>query len=255
MPVSLSAPEDLTASIEELTTGSVDGAGVFDALMRAVKAQLDGEYTNNRIRGPEYARVFSESLSVCMQVGMQYALARTKTVHEIRLLQQQLANLEQDHALKVQEATNLASQNALLVEQLATQTAQTALVEAQINKLEDELLTTVLERGRITAETELLEQKKATETAQVNGTGVTSDSVLGKQITLYGNQAASFIRDAEQKAAEILTKTWSVAAANGDGDANLSKENRLRRECLGEAIKVLLTGVGSNVATIDASIP
>lgn len=269
MPLTLGTPEELTASLDELTTRTLDGNGVFDAMMAAVRVQLDNEYASGRIRGPEYARVFSETITAAMQVGVQYAVSRAKAVHEIRLLEQQLVNMQVDKLVREAELANLTTQNALLeqqvlregqqvvllTEQVLTQQQQTALVAAQVATQEDELLSAAKNRERADAEIALLAQKQATELAQVDGTGVDPDSVLGKQIILYGNQAASFIRDAEQKAAEILTKTWSVAAANGDGDADLSKENRLRKEYLGEAIKVLLTGIGSNVATIDASVP
>lgn len=253
MSITLGGPEEFTVSLDELTTRALDGNGVFDALMAAVRVQLDNEYNLGRIRGPEYARVFSETITSCMQVGMQYTVSRAKAIHEIRLLEQQLVNMQADKLAKEAELANLATQNALLTEQVLTQVQQTALLTAQATNQEDELLTSAKNRERTDAEITLLEQKRATELAQVDGTGVSPDSVLGKQITLYENQGASFIRDAEQKATEILTRTWAVAAANGD--VALSEENRLRNEYIGGAVKVLLEGVGINVTAIDDAIP
>lgn len=215
MFVSLDTPDTLSAAIEELTTGTPDGTGVFDALMRAMRSQLDTEYTNGRIRGPEYAKVFTEALGVCAQVGVQYALARVKASHEVAILQQQLLNLQ---------------------EELLNTQASRARTDAETDRANAEIL--------------LLDQKKTTELAQVNATGVNPNSVIGSQLTLYQNQANSFIRDAEQKAAEILTKTWSVAAANGE--AIMSPENRLGEVFIGDAIRILLEGVGSDVDALDA---
>lgn len=63
---------------------------------------------------------------------------------------------------------------------------------------------------KVGAETDLLAQKKVTETAQVSSVGVDPQSVIGRQNNLYTQQAQGFIRDAEQKAAKIAIDTWNV---------------------------------------------
>ena len=63
------------------------------------------------------------------------------------------------------------------------------------------------------AEVDLLTQKKVTEYAQTLVTGNTTpnaNSVLGKQITLYGEQAKGFKWNADQKYLKTLMDAWTV---------------------------------------------
>ena len=45
-------------NIHELTNGTLNGTGVFDVLMDAVKAHLHEEYKAERIRATDYANAY-----------------------------------------------------------------------------------------------------------------------------------------------------------------------------------------------------
>jgi len=70
-----------------------------------------------------------------------------------------------------------------------------------------------LGKEKTNAEVDLLVQKKITEFAQTQQSTVTApntDSVLGKQATLYGEQAKGFKWNADQKFLDTVLKAWAV---------------------------------------------
>ncbi len=176
--------------LADLTTGNVDGTGVFDKLMAATEAHLEREYSKSRIKGGEYATVYLGAMQSVMTQSLQFLLQEQKTDLEAQLLQEQLVseNLRQ---------TNLQTENTVLL-------AQECKLRAEYDLIMEQKLKTI-------SETALLNQKKVTEQAQVSGVGVDADSVIGKQKVLYTNQANGFKRDAEQKAAKLFADTWNVA--------------------------------------------
>jgi len=60
--------------ISRLTTKSVEGTGVFDVLMSAVKQHLLEEYEANRVTGEEYTQVYLGALQGAMQTAVQFLL-------------------------------------------------------------------------------------------------------------------------------------------------------------------------------------
>jgi len=90
---------------------------------------------------------------------------------------------------------------------------------------------------------DLYAQKKITELAQTTTTPA-SGSVMGVQNDLMATQKASYLRDAEQKAAKMLIDTWNVRR-NADPTSNpVSATNRLRDEDIGSAVDKMLDGIG-----------
>ena len=82
----------LATPLKALTTGEIDGTGVFDRLMKAAKLHLDEEFTSHRITGNEYSDVFLGALTAVLQVSVQFLL-NEQQVHrinaEIGLIRQQ----------------------------------------------------------------------------------------------------------------------------------------------------------------------
>jgi hypothetical protein len=196
-------------TIGDLTKATLNGSGVFDVLMKAVKTHLDGEYAAGRIKGPEYATVYLGSLDLAMQTGIAFLLQSRKVSKELDLLDKQIALQEQQRLNAVTEQAGI----------LAT-----------TNRTGQEIV--------------LLTQKTATEQAQTKGAGVEPDSVIGKQKALYGAQADGFLRDAEQKAAKLMADTWSVRRTTDEGTV-ADSVNMLSDTEVGRAIEKLLQGVGA----------
>jgi len=357
-------------AVTDLTTQTIDGTGVFDVMMKTVKAHLKEEYDSGRIKGNDYSTVYLGALQGTMDRALQFVLSKDKVNAELAvvelekaritaenlnipkvglkidaetlLVEQQTDNLVAQglnipkegvvldkQALKLisdtvvsdkqslqliaettrvnQTVTNLVTENTnlgkqgLLIDnqklQVAQQTtnlvaealnipkqgtkidndaaliaAQTLIVPKQGLQTEAQtLLVTeqkdnavlqglnltkegckldaefdVLEQQvlKVTAETTLLTQKKVTELAQVNSSGVDADSVIGKQKALYTAQTTGFTRDAELKVAGKLIDTWNVRRTTDDAVVADAGNGLLDANIL-RAVNKMLDGVGA----------
>lgn len=238
-------------TLQDLTTGAVNGTGVFDKLMGAAKAHLEQEFLQNRIKGPEYSQVYLGSLTQVMQTAVQFLATARKIDLEALLLQAQidltnaqkdlvlaqLEGLDTEEALKQAQTALVAQQTLNAVQEGKNLVAQECLLKSQFNVSEANVLSTQ-------AQTDLLKQKIVTEKAQTTELGVDDNSVIGKQKALYGAQKEGFARDAEQKAASTLIQTWNTQRMTDDGiQANAT--NMLNDVALGRVINKLLTGIGA----------
>lgn len=78
-------------TVDELTTVSITGTGVFDVMMRSAKLHLKEEYDSRRITGKEYAQVYLGMITAVMQQSVAFILQQeqlAKTRAEIALLRQ-----------------------------------------------------------------------------------------------------------------------------------------------------------------------
>jgi len=245
-------------TLPELTLATLDGTGAFDVLMRAMKTHLDGQYTSNRIKGPEYATVYLGSLEAMMSGAIQFLIQSRKAGLEADLIAMQieLAEVEvrkaeaelliiQQGLPKIQaEIAQLTAQTALTEQQRLNAIVENAVLVAQECKLRAEydlLQANVLKSG---AENTLLLQKVATEKAQVLSLGVDENSVIGKQKALYQAQTDGFSRDAEQKAAKLLVDTWNARRMTDDATV-ADGVNLLNDATIGRFIGKLMAGVNA----------
>ena len=208
--------------ISDLTQVKVDGTGVFDVLMQATKAHLEGEFKAGRIRGPEYSTVYLGALQQTMQSALAFLLQKQKTDLEAQLMAKQI------------ELTNQQRINAEV---------EMTVLQAQKCKLDAEFDLLIEQKGKSSAETALLTQKVVTERAQTLAVGVDADSVLGKQKGLYQAQTDGFKRDAEQKAAKLMVDSWNVRRTTDEGTV-ADATNKLADFYVGGAVSKLLSGVG-----------
>ncbi len=217
-------------SLSNLTTAQVTGTGVFDVLMQAAKGHLEQEFTKGRIKGTEYSTVYLGSLQAILSQAVEFLLNKDKHALEGQLLAAQIEKIQAEKALVEQQTLNAAKE--LLV------------LEAQICKLQAEYDMIMETKLKTAEERALLQWKAATEKAQTLGTGVDPDSVVGKQKQLYQAQADGFKRDAEQKAAKIMSDSWSVQRTT-DNELAPSATNKLDAASIGRAVGKMLDGVNA----------
>ena len=137
--ITVASGSNNTITLAKLTTGTTAGAGVFDVLMRSVKAQLDAEYQANRIKGSEYATVYLGSLQAVLQTSLQMVLAQEKTNLEIQVLEKELLLRDQQvtrtnkeiEVLEQKRLTELAQVESTGVDADSIIGRQKALYEAQ----------------------------------------------------------------------------------------------------------------------------
>jgi hypothetical protein len=308
-------------ALKDLTESKVDGTGVFDALMRATKAQLDEQFKSGAIRGPEYATVYLGSLESAMQTALSFITARErinleaqlleqqvqvakiaviKANAEVELMQQQVLNAKQEVELSKQkiiqiqeeikllpkqgqkldaeiihlnkqnelvdiqkqmtnqqvlnlaaDALNIPKQGVVLekqalqiVQQTENATIEKTVLVAQECKLRAEFDFTAQNTLKAAGELTLLNQKTATERAQILALGVDQDSVVGRQKALYLAQTSGFKRDAEQKAAGLYIDVWKTLRMT-DNEFQANATQKLDDANIGAIMTKLISGLNA----------
>ena len=146
--------------------------------------------------------------------------------------------------IKPAEKNNLVSTGLSINAQTAQNTAQTAQITYTTSYvLPSQVSLTNAQTSSATAQTALYNQKTVTELAQTTSTPA-SGSVMGVQNDLMATQKASYLRDAEQKAAKMLIDTWNVRHNAEPGGNPVIATNRLRNEDIGDAVGKMLDGIG-----------
>ena len=115
--LSISASSNKTVELTDLTHATIEGNGVFDVLMRAVKAHIDQEWATNRIKGTEYSTVYLSALQATLEASIQFLLAQEKTNAEIELIKGQAEAIAADISLKEQQLANLVLEAAYIPKQ------------------------------------------------------------------------------------------------------------------------------------------
>lgn len=228
----------MSINTADLTTESIEGDGVFDVLMKSVALHLKTEFDAGRIRGNDYATVYTAAIGQAMGTAAQYALAKPGAEQEVLNLQATLTGIEAQTAKTEAETTNIqaALPNIQLQDDLTT--AQIAQVEKAVEKATEEIALvaaqTKSEQAKVShtvatadsilgqqaalvaaqvakaeAEEALLIKKEKTECAQTEDVAV-SNSVIGRQLTLYANQAKGYDVDQKVKVAKLFTDIAAV---------------------------------------------
>lgn len=245
-------------TLADLTEGKLGGTGTFDVLMKTAGLHVQQEFDKNRIKGQDYAQVYLTAMQYVLQNSVVFLLQKDEAANKANLV---LAQIKQTEAqIKLTELQGLLVQKEidrdLLTRELLT--AQAAKVRAEtVNVIteNDSLLAqqcllkaqydlTMVQKLQTTAQTSLVQQKIATEKAQVVDTGVDENSVVGRQKALYKAQTDGFQRDAEQKAAKMLIDTWNVRRTT-DENTVADAVNMLNDATIGRAVLKVLTGVGA----------
>ena len=236
-------------------------------LLNKDKHALEGQLLAAQIEKlqAEKALVEQQTLDLAEKLQAEKALVEQQTLNltaqiekiqaEKALVEQQTLNLAEklqaEKALVEQQTLNLAAQiekiqveKALVAQQTLNAAKELLVLEAQICKLQAEYDMIMATKLKTAEERALLQWKAATEKAQTLGTGVDPDSVVGKQKQLYQAQADGFKRDAEQKAAKIMSDSWSVQRTT-DNELAPSATNKLDAASIGRAVGKMLDGVNA----------
>ena len=214
----------MTISINELTTNEIEGLGVFDELMRSVKAHLLEEQGNGRITDVNYSSVYLGALQSTRQMSVKFLLDADKVSAETRLTEEHILNAQKEgKILDLQEQKlaidiyNAKYEECLLKTKIAQVEADTkrSLQETANAKTQASLI--IKQISKADAEVRLYLQKATTEKAQTVDKidGVTIKGVVGKQNEMYRNQSNGYLRLAEQTQARLLLDAFAVLQSNG----------------------------------------
>lgn len=175
-------PDRLT--IEMLTERKVDGAGCFDAIMKAMRVHLAEEYNSGRITGAEYTKAYIATMQVSLQQAVAYLLGKDQAYYQALDTQAKaLASNIDAYTAKVRLAiakaqalitkaqyANEVVKLGLMDKQTDQVMAQTELTEAQTKTQEKQTdlviaqtLTEDKKPAQLEAQTTLIEAQKLTE--------------------------------------------------------------------------------------------
>ena len=237
-------------TIDQLTTGTTNGTGAFDVIMKSLKAHLQEEYMANRISGAEYTKAYIAMVQSAMDQGVQFVLQKDQAMWAA--INAQIAAITGRITMqtaKVQfasiqlEAQTARGNYALTKMKLSTEsitycTAQyqlTSMLPVQLSKLTAEKVgqeaqNTTLQYTLANILPQQVENLKAQEKLYDEQTeaqrGQTSDNrtdgaiikgVMGKQKDLYVQQITSYQRDSEIKAAKLFTDAWITQKTIDEG--------------------------------------
>ena len=212
--------------ITDVTTGVIGGDGVLDKLLSTMTEHLTAQYEKRRITGVEYATLYLGAYQATLQQALALTLAKETQAYEIKNL---------DWEAKLKEA-----QYNLVVKQLEIATYElTAKAPAEVSNLVKQGLNT-------DKQTELYEQKRLTEVAQLDGTGILPGSVLDSQRDLLEAQTLGLEKDAKQKVAKLMLDTWATRSTINDA-ADPNPTNKLEDDKIGLVVTNLCGSVGITV--------
>lgn len=155
------------------------------------------------------------------QFNLDYILPQ-----QLNLLTAQVAQTTAQTGLINEQTSTQQKQQVQLDAQTALTGKQEVLVDEQIKAATYQYTTPTAgllyaQYEKSMQEVAVLTQKKITEEAQTSGNEGTVSGLIGKEMQLKQNQADSFIRDAEQKAAKLYADAFQVSfSVNPDGGVN-----------------------------------
>ncbi len=218
-------------TLEELTERIVNGNGVFDAIMTAMKAHIKEEFEANRITGAEYSKTYTAMLQYALQYAVQYLLERDRAYYAALGAQAQALSMNIDaYTAKVRLAIAQA-QAHLHKAQYANEVLKLGMIDKQTEQ-------TVSQTALVDAQTECQKQQRLllieqTEQAhaQVSDTRLDGKTKVtgytGHQNTLLAQQAQAFRDDHVLKGTKVFADSFatqlsmSTATVAGTGlDAN-----------------------------------
>lgn len=111
----------MPVTINDITTGAVNGTGTFDKLMQVVKLHLQEEYEAERIRDEDYASVYLGSMQSVIGQALQFELGKAQT----ELIEQQILVAQQQVLATQQQVLKTQAEVALIDQKRTTEVAQT----------------------------------------------------------------------------------------------------------------------------------
>lgn len=223
--MSVTLPDIMPVTVDDITQGSVTGTGIFDKLMATVAAQLQAEFKADRITQTDYGQVYVSALNNTLGQAIQFLLTKDQAVIQAATLAAQYEKIALEKLQLEYQITQIQQQTLLIASQVTTDAAQRALIT----------------------------QKTVTEVAQTQDTPTSNISVgysgvVGKQNALYAAQTTGFTRDAEQKAAKLAL---DILATQLSTDDSMTVENtNMHPAAIGAVVQKLCDGIG---VTIPAS--
>ena len=200
-----------------LTTGEVEGSGIFDELMRTVQAHCQRELDEERINTQSYSQVYLGSLQSTLQVANQYALSYEKANKDLELADEQIAQSKkqndllelQKEKLEIEIDTARYNLDFMLPKQLELLNEQIAQAKAQSSLIGQQELQASAQTDMIGKQEDLVDKQILTEEDK------TSDPTGGLNKAAYDKTQAEIEILGQKKLTEQKQTSGTIEDTNG----------------------------------------
>lgn len=192
----------------DITTGVIDGDGIFDKFMSSIETRLDREYAKNRIKGVEYSKVYLGAMESAMQQSIAFELGRQQADKQAELLAQQTLKAVEETALIVSQELKVDAETALINENTTNAVKQGVILD--------------LEDDKVIAETALIDQNIINAVSQNKVIELQDDKIVLENALLGAQKLkvdAEKILVTEQK----YKTTSEIVLVKNQGYAELAK--------------------------------
>lgn len=190
----------------DLTSGTLDGTGVFDQLMRAVKAHLQEEFAANRIKSGDYATVYVGAITAVMQQASQFILSQQQADKQAELIAAQTA-------ITTQQTANAVTENGLLLKQQAKLDADIVIATNQAALIAQQQANAILEGNILVTQELKLDSDIALQGAQLAKTNAETAMIQQETANALTNNATLLLQQTKlQEEALLVTKQTALLA-------------------------------------------
>lgn len=134
-------------TIEQLTTKTVGGTGVFDILMSTMKVHLDEQYKSQRITGREFTEAYIANSNAAMQTAVQFLLGKDMALYNAYAAQA-AAQMAEISVVKARIELKMAElQTSILGIQAKTAEANYAKTKMELSILDAQYCNLLLEKA------------------------------------------------------------------------------------------------------------
>ena len=215
---------------KSLTGGELEGAGIFEEMMRTVKSHIQSQLDSGYITERAYAEMYLGAMNHAMSVSTDYLLKMQTVNQQTELLKEQVEQAKKQSLLldlqrdELQLRNDTAEYNLanILPKQAVLLTSQNDQVLAQITLSERQLDKLTAEISVIGKQEDLLDKQILTETAN------TTTPTAGLSLASYNKSLAETALLSQKKETETAQTEGTADTVGGLVGAEMELKNLQR---------------------------
>lgn len=206
--------------------------------LQLLEAQIHKTATDTIVATKQGGLIDAQIHKEMAQTEMLHLEMEYKFPKELALIDEQIANMKAEIALKEKELALRDKQLAISVIELGIKEQQLALARYEFE------VKAPAEVRSINAQADLYKQKVVTEKAQTDASVIGKGSVIDHNNKVLAQQAISYDNDSKLKATSMLVDTWKVRRNDDPDEAPVNDINKLADPNIGTAVVKVLQSVG-----------
>lgn len=206
--------------------------------LQLLEAQIHKTATDTIVATKQGGLIDAQIHKEMAQTEMLHLEMEYKFPKELALIDEQIANMKAEIALKEKELALRDKQLDISIKELAIKEQQLRLAEYEVQ------VKAPAEVRSINAQADLYNQKVVTEKAQTDASVIGKGSVIDHNNKVLAQQAISYDNDSKLKATSMLVDTWKVRRNDDPDEAPVNDINKLADPNIGTAVVKVLQSVG-----------